>query len=368
MLSQLTTSTTRADVLAWYVTTSSLGSSLGSEASGRIMASLLKRDGWTAVDAYHFMFWIYSAMGLVNAALVLLLTDDCELEPTRSEAAYAHIAQDETEEPQQSLPAPPSSPSSDSLAAKLTSYLPSGLSTISAPTRSIMYTLWTLLCLDSLADGMVPYTLTNFYLSQKFSPSATTLGDVTSIAYFLSALGAVFAGPLSRRLGLINTMVFTHVPSSAAVLLFPLPSYFWIAAALFFVRAGLNNMDQAPRTAFIAAVVRPEERTAVMGITSMLRILAAMSGPLVTGWLAESERFWIAFVVAGACRLAYDFGLYALFVNMKIEGQDGKRGGAGRGGGGGQDEEAIEIGSLASSGDEEDDGEDDEGEEGSAHK
>jgi len=359
-------------VLAWYVTTSSLGSSLGSEASGRIMASLLKRDGWTAVDAYHFMFWIYSAMGLVNAALVLLLTDDCELEPTQAEATYAHIAQDDSDEQhqqQQSLPPPPSSPTSDSLAAKLTSYVPSGLSTISAPTRSIMYTLWTLLCLDSLADGMVPYTLTNFYLSQKFSPSSSTLGDVTSIAYFLSALGAVFAGPLSRRLGLINTMVFTHVPSSAAVLLFPLPSYFWIAASLFFVRAGLNNMDQAPRTAFIAAVVRPEERTAVMGITSMLRILAAMSGPLVTGWLAESERFWIAFVVAGACRLAYDFGLYALFVNMKIEGEEGKRGGA-SGGGGGHDEEAIEIGSLASSGDEEEDEDEDGdgGEEASAHK
>jgi hypothetical protein len=77
-------------------------------------------------------------------------------------------------------------------------------------------------------------------------------------------------------------------------------------------------MDQAPRAAFIAAVVKPEERTAVMGITSTLRTVAAMVGPSITGLLAAGDRFWIAFLVAGSLRLAYDFGLYALFVNMKL--------------------------------------------------
>src|ERR1700755_2888814 len=91
-----------------------------------------------------------------------------------------------------------------------------------------------------------------------------------------------------------------------------------IAVALLFLRTGLNSLDQAPRSAFIAAVVKPTERTAVMGITSMLRTLAATSGPTVTGILAGSDRFWIAFVVAGILRLAYDFGLWALFVNMKL--------------------------------------------------
>ena len=77
-------------------------------------------------------------------------------------------------------------------------------------------------------------------------------------------------------------------------------------------------MDQAPRTAFIAAVVKSEERTAVMGITSMLRTLAALGGPTLTGLLAAGDKFWIAFVVAGMCRLAYDFGLWAMFVDMKL--------------------------------------------------
>jgi hypothetical protein len=74
----------------------------------------------------------------------------------------------------------------------------------------------------------------------------------------------------------------------------------------------------APRSAFIAAVVKPEERTAVLGITSMVRTLASTTGPTVTGILAGGGRFWIAFVAAGALRLGYDLGLWALFVNLKL--------------------------------------------------
>lgn len=77
-------------------------------------------------------------------------------------------------------------------------------------------------------------------------------------------------------------------------------------------------MDQAPRSAFIAAVVKPEERTAVMGITSMLRTLASTIGPSVTGFLAGTDRFWIAYVAAGTLRICYDLGLFAMFVNMKL--------------------------------------------------
>jgi len=83
-------------------------------------------------------------------------------------------------------------------------------------------------------------------------------------------------------------------------------------------------MDQAPRTSLIAAIVRPEERTAIMGITSMLRTLASTTGPTVTGILAGHQRFWIAFVVAGCLRIAYDLGLWAIFVNLKVGRDDEK--------------------------------------------
>jgi MFS family permease len=189
---------------------------------------------------------------------------------------------------------------------------------ISPATRAVMFKLWPLLIVDSLADGMVGYSLTTYYMDRRFHISASALGDITSVSYFLSAASTVFSGPLSNRLGLINTMVFTHLPSSAAVLLFPLSPNLALCIILFFIRTGLNNMDQAPRSAFIAAAVKPEERTAVMGITSVLRTLASTAGPSVTGWLAESDQFWIAFVAAGVLRIAYDCGLWALFINMDI--------------------------------------------------
>lgn len=323
MLSQLTTPATRADVLAWYVTTALFGSSIGSELSGRVLRFLQSKDNWSEIDSYHALFWIYTVMGLVNLGLVLLLTDSCELASSneiyaqlpQEEVSNANVSTEDRVEPSEVVLVPEAS---GNWFMRIPRWLFNRLAQISAPTRKVMYKLWFLLAVDSLADGMVPYSLTNYYMDEKFHPSKSTLGDITSFSYFLGAISASFAGPLARKIGLINTMVFTHTPSSAAVLIFPFPSHLWMTAGLLLVRAGLNNMDQAPRAAFIAAVVKPEERTAVMGITSTIRTLAAMTGPTVTGVLAASERFWIAFVAAGCCRLAYDFGLYALFVNMKL--------------------------------------------------
>ena len=306
-------------------------------------------------------------MGLVNALLVLPLSDACELGGIGQK--YSRVAQEEAQNEEQhdvpdveptshlqqaSLKGPPRT-----VLERIKSWFTSRLTQISAPTRSVMYKLWFLLAVDSLADGMVPYSLTNYYMDIKFHPTKSTLGDVTSVSYFMGAISAVFAGPLAKKIGLINTMVFTHVPSSTAVLLFPFPSVFWGTAALLFVRAGLNNMDQAPRTAFIAAVVKSEERTAVMGITSMLRTLAALGGPTLTGLLAAGDKFWIAFVVAGMCRLAYDFGLWAMFVDMKLYQHESKPEDVVPGGSTRRErdeEEFLEMESLVGSDSEEDEG------------
>lgn len=267
-------------------------------------------------------------MGIINAGLSFMLTDQCEM--YKIENAYSQVPQDDGDNADQlhestvpSTKPAPTIESKRSWYSRFWTNMAGRLSQISSPTRKVMYKLWLLLALDSLADGMVPYSLTNYYMEQKFDPAKSTLGDINGIAYLLGAFSTVFAGPLSRKIGLINTMVFTHIPSSAAVLVFPLPPYFWMTVILLFIRAGLNNLDQAPRSAFIAAVVKPDERTAAMGVTAIVRTLAATTGPTVTGILAESDRFWIAFVAAGACRLVYDIGLYALFVNMKLHQHEG---------------------------------------------
>lgn len=317
-LSHLTTPKTRADVLAWYVTSASLGSAIGTEVSGRVVSFLQSREGWSLTDAYHAIFWVYVGMGMLNMIIMLLLSTNCEAEKPReietSETLLnerrARNTEDDSDDDQGSNPHAGQEPErwkKQSVFAQ-----------ISSGTLSVMYKLWFLLVVDSLADGMVSYSLTNYYIDRKFHLAKSTLGDITSISYFLSSLSTVFAGALARHLGLINTMVYTHLPSSTAVLLFPLPRGVAMTVILFFIRTGLNNMDQAPRSAFIAAVVKPEERTAVMGITSMLRTLASATGPSVTGILAGNDKFWIAFVAAGALRICYDLGLFAMFVNMKL--------------------------------------------------
>lgn len=311
-LSHLTNAKTRPEVLSWYITTASIGSMIGTELSGRVVEHLQNRDGWTTVDAYHTVFWIYSVMGVFNMLLTLMMSDKCEIEKKEPKSEESEVLLDETD------PNSPNESEHQSSPTPAAATKRSRFAQISKETRSVMYKLWFLLIVDSLADGMTGYSLTVYYMDQKFHQSKSRLGDITSASYFLSSCSSIFAGPLSRRLGLINTMVFTHLPSSAAVLLFPIPSSVFFAVALFFVRTGLNNMDQAPRSAFIAAVVKLEERTAVMGITTMLRTLAATAGPSVTGLLAGNKRFWIAFVAAGSLRICYDLGLWAMFVNMKL--------------------------------------------------
>ena len=328
-LSHLTTPKTRSDVLSWYVTISSLGSAAGTELSGRAVDFLQNLDGWTVKDAYHAIFWLYLLMGAIGIASALSMSDKCELAESHVKSEASEILLDERQQRTGSVDDDEEDDDSQNtgsvpLHKPESSPRRSMLAQISAATRSIMYKLWFLLAVDSLADGMVSYSLTNYYLDRKFQLSKSTLGDIMSISYLLSSCSTIFASPLARHLGLINTMVFTHLPSSAAVLLFPIPRGIPLTVTLFFIRTGLNNMDQAPRSAFIAAVVKPEERTAVMGITSMLRTLASTIGPSITGLLAGNDRFWIAYVVAGALRICYDLGLFAMFVNMRLHVHESK--------------------------------------------
>ncbi|KAK4445187.1 major facilitator superfamily domain-containing protein [Podospora aff. communis PSN243] len=304
VVAELTTPETRADVLVWYVTMASLGSSAGTELAGRMVEGLRAREGWELVDAYHACFWLYAVMGVVNVGVNLMLSERCELRVVQRggegerEGLLEGVGEEEEE-------------GGEKKKGKW-------FAQISRETLGVMAVLWFLLSVDSVADGMVSMSLTTYYIDQKFHPAKSTLGDFLSASYFLSSLSTIFSGPLSRYIGLVNTMVFTHIPSSAAVLLFPFPQSLGGTFALLLLRVGLNNMDQAPRAALIAAVVRPEERTAVMGITVLFRTLASVTGPTVTGFLAANDKFWVAFVAAGALRLAYDLGLFAMFINIKL--------------------------------------------------
>jgi len=329
ILSGLTDDQTRGDVLSWYVTATTLAGAIGSEVAGRTVHALEKSSG-SVTKAYHALFWAYAAFGIFGSILCLGLSERCEAagekhanmkergrgtgEGEELLEAMTPSTTDSFDDAADGQESPARRPGLRVPAQKKQSYF----SQISKPTRNIMFKLWILLAIDSLADGMTPYSLMNYYVDQKFHLSKARLGDITSASQFLCALGAVFAGPLAKHMGLINTMVFTHLPSSISSAFIPLPKTAGPTIGLLLFRAALNSMDQAPRTAFIAAVVRPEERTGAMGITSMVRTLAMSVGPSITGFLSGSGSFWVAFLATGICRITYDLGLWVLFINVKV--------------------------------------------------
>lgn len=323
ILSTLTTAKTRPDVLAWYVTAATLGQSIGTESCGRMVTYMESKNGWNLADAYHAIFWVYSFMGFANLIFMFSLTAKCEtakkqeeIKENESEQAEGLLGDQDGATELSDRRTSDEATSQDSPVKSKNMF--SQFLTIAPETRSAVFKLWFLLVLDSLADGMVPYALTNYFMDQKFHLAKSTLGDITSASYFLAFISTLFAAPLSRRLGLVNTMVFTHLPSSISVVIFPFPTSVVLTVICLLIRTGLNNMDQAPRAALIAAIVKSDERTAIMGITSVLRTLAAVAGPTLTGSLAGSNKFWIAFVLAGSLRIGYDLGLWAMFATMKL--------------------------------------------------
>lgn len=114
-------------------------------------------------------------------------------------------------------------------------------------------------------------------------------------------------------------MVFTHLPSAIFLALIPIPSTLPFAMTFLLLRACLQSMDVAPRSAFMAAVVLPHERTAVMGLINVVKTSAQSLGPLLTGILADRNLVWVAFVCAGSLKACYDLGMLAVFAGHKTQ-------------------------------------------------
>ena len=112
-------------------------------------------------------------------------------------------------------------------------------------------------------------------------------------------------------------MVFTHLPSTVALALIPIPSNKYLAMLFLVLRHCTSSMDVAPRSAFLAAVILPNERTAVMGTINVVKTSAQSLGPAITGVLADKNLFWIAFVTAGSLKATYDLGMLAIFAGHK---------------------------------------------------
>ena len=301
-----------------------VGTACGTMVCGWVVQKLLSMEPkWSEVSAYRFIFGLYAILGLVKLVLSVLLSKQCEPEP--QEPQYQEVVQmdsveaegllsdEEADTEEDDGPKVKKAPNPSLPEMKRPSIWPS----ISAQSRSTLLKLCLLFAIDSLASGLVPLSWITYFFHRKFALPEGQLGTLFFVTNIISSISNLAASSLAKRIGLVKTMVFTHLPSAIFLALIPLPSQTWLAATFLILRSCMQNMDQAPRQAFLAAAVLPSERTAVMGVVNVVKTLSQSGGPLATGWLAGIGKFWTAFLIAGALKASYDLAMLRMFLGYR---------------------------------------------------
>jgi predicted MFS family arabinose efflux permease len=183
--------------------------------------------------------------------------------------------------------------------------------------RRTVFTLAALFSLDSFAGGFVVQSLLALWLFQRFDLSVATAGTIFFWTGVLSAGSYLVAVPLARRIGLVNTMVLTHLPSNILLVLVPFMPSLPLAILLLLVRSALGQMDVPTRNSYVMAVVPPAERPAAASVTSVPRSLATAASPLMSGYLLGLSPFGWPLVIAGVLKSTYDLLLLAMFAKVK---------------------------------------------------
>ncbi len=181
------------------------------------------------------------------------------------------------------------------------------------PSRGIVLKLAALFSVDAFAGGLLVNSLLTLWLFQRFGLSAAAAGLFFFVAGLLTAASQLFAPLLARRIGLVNTMVFTHLPANVCLILAALATRVEIALALLFMRSALSQMDVPTRSAFVMSVVTPGERAAAASFTAVPRSLAAAVSPSLGGALLAAGWLAAPLVACGGLKIAYDLLLLAAF-------------------------------------------------------
>lgn len=277
----------RTMVFAWYQLTGALATALGALAGGALAGSL-QALGRSALASYEMVMAVYGIAGLVLAGIFLGLGSEVEARAS---------------------------------AGSLRPTLWLGLHR----SRSVVVSLAALFSLDAFAGGFVVQSLVAWWFNRHFGVGPAALGGIFFGANVLAGLSALSASALARRFGLVNTMVFTHLPSNVLLVAVPFMPTLSLAVTVLFLRFSISQMDVPTRQAYTMAVVDPDERSAAAGVTGIARTIGAALSPLVAGPLYASAVFsGVPFIAAGGLKIAYDLALWRRFRRFS-PGGDGAR-------------------------------------------
>ena len=276
-LSQATPDARRTPTFAWYNLAGYVATATGALAAG-LVSQILLEAGFAEADAYRVIVIAYAGVGLVMAAVFWRVGSAVE------------------------APAPDPD---DTIARRF------GLSERS---RGIVARLSALFAIDAFGGGFIPQSLMAYWFAVRFGVEPAVLGGIFFGANLLAAVSSLSASRIAARIGLINTMVFTHLPSNVLLILVPLMPTLPLAVVVLLLRFSLSQMDVPTRQSYVISVVEADERSAAAGVTGVARTTGAALSPVLSAPLvASSGLAALPFFLSGGLKIAYDLLLYRAF-------------------------------------------------------
>ncbi len=279
-LAQLVSNDRRTKLFAWYNLAGSLATASGALFGGWL-PQILRSSGFSPLYSYRTMLLCYSLAGVILAILFLLLSPAVEAKFTTNESLNKrHLGLHQS--------------------------------------RKIVFKLSALFALDAFAGGFVIQSLIVYWFHIRFGLDTGVLGSIFFGANILAGVSALIAVRIASKIGLIKTMVFTHIPSNILLCLIPLMPFSWLAITVLLLRFSISQMDVPTRQSYTMAVVAPDERSAASGMTTIARSIGASVSPvLASAFISVSGLISVPFFIAGGLKIIYDLILYRSFKSMK---------------------------------------------------
>ena len=277
VLSGVVSAERRTFALAWYSMLLDIGLAVGSLLAG-LPFLLREQAGFGAAESYRAAWLVYAVISAIAAVLYVFLSRDVEVNGNAPGWGMPRVAPE---------------------------------------SRSRIFRLAALTGMDSLGGGFLSGALVSFWFFQRFGVGEETIGLLYFGARVANAASHLAAAWLARRIGLLNTMVFTHIPSSLFLISVAFAPTFGWAVVLFLLREGLVEMDVPTRQSYILAVVRPEERTIASGVTPLTRNNAYAIAPALAGVTMQTVSLASPLFFGGGIKIAYDVLLYFSFRRVK---------------------------------------------------
>lgn len=277
-LAQVIPAKRRTSVFAWYSLVGSFATAIGSLAGGLAVHGLQWIESPAA--SYRTVIVGYAVLGLLLAGLFIRLSSAVEIGPATQHTAPGRF----------------------------------GL----GKSRRVVFRLSSLFALDAFGGGFVIQSIVAYWFHVRFGVDPAVLGGIFFGANLFAGLSALLAAWIASRIGLVNTMVFTHLPSNVLLILVPLMPNVTLAMLVLLLRFSISQMDVPTRQSYTLAVVNPEERSAAAGVTGVARTTGAAIAPLFAGLLLGAPGLMnVPFFLAGGLKIAYDLLLYRSFITLK---------------------------------------------------